>query len=65
MFGLIFYAANGIAKCSVTGADAANATEVEGPGIGTINRTRPIAPERPNTGERTITVEADARHGQF
>ena len=50
---------------SVIGIEKLNAVEVEGDRRYIINCTAPIEAEGTDTAERTITVVAAARYGQF
>ena len=47
------------------GHAGSSAAEDEEAGISTTNRTAPIVAAGPYIGERTIVVEAVARHGQL
>ena len=62
----ILKATNSESACSVAGAHGGiAATEGEEARIGAANRTAPIVADGTDIVERTITVEAVARHGQF
>ena len=62
----ILKATNSAPACSVAGVHAGIAAiEGEVARIGAANRTAPIEAEGTDTEERTITVDAVARHGQF
>ena len=62
----ILKATNSASACSVVGDHAGIAAiEVEAARIGAANRTAPIVAVGTDIAERTITVVAVARHGQF
>ena len=62
----ILNATNRVPACSIVGAqDGIAAIEVKEASIRAANCTAPIVAEGTDTEERTIDVEAVARHGQF
>ena len=62
----ILKATNSAPACSAVGAHAGTAAiEAEVARTGAANRTAPIAAAGTETVERTTTVAAVARHGQF